>query len=67
MSPARAVFRAKSVVLAATLHMEAAEVVSAAIRLAVDYAAELGTNRHSLHGLLDDALAQAAIEGARRE
>jgi hypothetical protein len=65
MNPAnRAVFRAKSVGLAETLRMEAAEVVSAAIRLAVEYGPKAGIDRQGMHSLLDDGLARSAIEGS---
>lgn len=65
MNPAnRAVFRSKSIGLADTLQMEPAEVVSAALRLAVEYSPKAGIDRQGLLGLLDDYTAQAAIEGA---
>jgi hypothetical protein len=64
MNPAnRAVFRVKSAALADTLRMEAAEVVSATIRLAVEYAAKAGIDRLGMHSLLDDGLGRSAIEG----
>jgi hypothetical protein len=64
MNPAnRAIFRAKSVSLADTLRMEAVEVVSAALRLAVEYAPKAGIDLKGMHSLLDDNAAQAAIEG----
>lgn len=64
MNPANpAVFRAKSVALAETLLMEAAEVVLAAIRLAVEHAPKAGIDRQGMHSLLDDGLGRSAIEG----
>lgn len=64
MTPAnRAVFRSKSIGLADTLQMEPAEVVSAVLRLAVEYSPKAGIDRQGLLDLLDNA-AQAAIEGS---
>lgn len=68
MNPAnRAVFRSKAGSVAATLHMEPGEVVVATLRIAVENAQKVGTDRQQLHALLDDAMAAEAVElgGAR--